>query len=440
MKRFGYVFMDNYQDPTHSIAVESFKILPRQKLFIGLLTSEMFLKAEECLKIYGSHIEKIYIEHSDTDEMLSLFPLVPNLNDLMVHSLSEAQTHRKSKVDIPNLKILEVVTGNEFISFIGLHKIEKLIISETRNDEKWKEFLVTCNELKELVLNRIFFNFKLKCFNFRLTKFVLNDQDYQTFQHEDLREFLLTQRETLRILKLTQNHHDGLFEFVAFNLEVVEFSCDVSLEGLIERQKFNKTIIKQKIFISNVDYSSLSYYRKVFWSLLAIEALELEIIKHINEEEDSIVFEIIKLVASSMPKLKSLVLKYDEGLSSVPAEALRGIRLKQIEFLGTTSITNQIIQLFPNVKKLHFNGNISGDVLESILQSQIHLEEIATYDIMLDVKTVELLINSHVRKIICKPKDSREPPVMHPLIEKLNKSNIVVEYSYSYDKKFDEIS
>lgn len=381
-------------------ALEELQKLSNRNLRIYFLNNALPSNLKTFMGTYGSNIETLRVFEFNIGALLSLMALTPNLNKLKIDSAmaSDTGSNRNFKIDLLQLKTLKIFDATKLMKYIQCPQLEKLSISEDRPNVDLGSLVISGN-VKELSLVGPFPNFKLSASSLRLTKFELVENDPSIPQNE-LREFLLTQKEFLKVLKVLQRGRVGLFEFVASKLKVEDFCTYVELSDSTEELKVNKSIKKLRLCGSG---ASAQYYRNIFQNLQAIEALEI------------ITLEFSISTFAILPNLKSLIFGCNAHFEIDDLNVLEKVRFEQVECLQTRP-NLQILQLFPNVKKLKIISEpISASTLKTILQLQKHLEEITAKSIAFDDETVELLLQSKIRKIATSLEHSEEQPLPNEL-------------------------
>lgn len=372
-------------------ALEEFQRLPLQSLDILFPKDANDLKT--LMESYGSNIERLHIIGFEINILMRLLAFTPNINHLELHAFdSPSNSSSDSKINLPQLKSLKLINAVEFIKNINCHEMKEISIFESHPQTDWSFF-------KEFSLQRSFLTNVSLASNIRLTKFELVDSD--TFPQQDMQEFLLTHKETLKVLKIWglwgHRKYVGIIEFVAFELKVEEFHTSVERQGMIEEQKVNRSIklLELRNFHCTISVSTLGVF------------------------------------ASMIPNLKSLILDCYKGLENDAGNLLTGVRFEKVEYFETAILPSMdIFQLFPNVKRLKIKkSNIPASALKHILESQIHLEEISAESFNFDDETVDLILrkDSNIRRITTSRDSSQTFPA------KLKQSRIIFSKFHTAD-------
>lgn len=418
MRKFGTIDIECSNSMLMSSAITELKELPYRSLNIKcleLLNDKSFLKIRRILQRYEWNVEELRVHNFEMNRLVDFLISVPNLAHLELKDCFQTSKITKIKIDFPNLKCLKIWRGSEFVNLIKSHQIQSLTLKVDKSvpaNRNWKKFLGTCDKLIELVIFNYNFNFHLTDFNFHLAKLEIHG----CYQQEKFEEFLITQKETLKVLRLFSVHFEGIYEFVAFNLAVEEFQLTSTIKGIMLTQQFNQSIKNIKLDFRIFDLSSLEYYYKVVLSLQAVETLEI-ILPTNRYEDDQFSIQILKFVVFSMPKLKTLILNLSDNINFWLLDGLKDERIERVENLsiGIYNPSNSIyslhqtveninfLNIFPNVKLLKLKNilKVSSVQLETIIKSLIYLKEIHVEGrIHISDSTADLILNSKIKKIM----------------------------------------
>lgn len=159
-------------------------------------TAEPDLK--EILINHQDHTKSITMHWFDyiLVDLLSIAPNIErlNLNNLYVRCVPFKEGR---KVDLPNLKHLQLNRASEFVNCINSPALRVLEIEENENEDRRKELEGVLGRLwnfKELILRNHFYHFTLiKDFNFRLTRFEFDS--IEDFRKRHLEEFLMSHKD-----------------------------------------------------------------------------------------------------------------------------------------------------------------------------------------------------------------------------------------------------
>jgi len=208
----------------------------------------------EDLKAHNECIMNVMLVNFDRTNSIQALSVLKNITKLVIKNYHEDDVF--DIIDLPHLRHLELIQSMRFAEVINTQTLNVLKIfgqgySGDCYSTDWNtglnKFLSKCHNLKDLTFSKIQIvnpNLKSECFVFNLEALTI---EYSSFDEENLAEFLVKQKNSLRKLSILNDLPKPIISTIIYSqltLDELDIKYNCEVPSTFNPQMVNRTIKK----------------------------------------------------------------------------------------------------------------------------------------------------------------------------------------------------